>query len=342
MSTNQLIANQYAPNWDRMERFEAYPNYRVPGLKPPRFPHWLHPLITTILLLALICLIIYSLTSGVSRDDSNQHFHGVSMDDVHHESSLLINQSLHQFKSKVVSKMIQVAINQHTDQTDQSGQLINQTINKTITRATEGMLDRLKTDVMRHLNGSMRVFNNSVTVVMNEVAHQLAEINALQTDLNHKLNMFNSINSTIHQMISDQTEHKAKIYNRTMDGLKRVILYHHNMSVDANNASLSQPRVTIDSPPQTIDNATPGSEIHLYCKVTNLGQNVIEWKLGNNTLFRGSDRLIEEPRMTVVDDGQELIIKNVTQTDSGVYKCDVLTESRPTPVMVHPVSVLYQ
>ncbi|XP_053203011.1 protein amalgam-like [Panonychus citri] len=74
--------------------------------------------------------------------------------------------------------------------------------------------------------------------------------------------------------------------------------------------------------------ANEGDTITFPCEVDDLGSLSVTWgsKKGSNVtqLFFGSYRFLQDDRVYL--DGTNLVIKNVKQTDSGIYTCKVSTD----------------
>jgi hypothetical protein len=73
------------------------------------------------------------------------------------------------------------------------------------------------------------------------------------------------------------------------------------------------------------------------------GKNVITWynATSKRIIFAGSVNVMQDDRLSIVNEGRALIIAGVAASDSGVYKCQV--EARLNPISLeHQLRVLGQ
>ena len=69
------------------------------------------------------------------------------------------------------------------------------------------------------------------------------------------------------------------------------------------------------------------------------GTAMITWTRNGRLLSAGSMKVYEDDRIEVVDDGRELIVKEVTKEDRGEYSCTVNFKLEPVSLS-HTVQVL--
>jgi hypothetical protein len=81
--------------------------------------------------------------------------------------------------------------------------------------------------------------------------------------------------------------------------------------------------------------------ITFECDVGNLGKNIITWYnvTSGRIIFAGSVNVIGDERLRIGEDGKKLHLGDITEFDSGVYRCQVEVRSRPLK-LEHKLNVL--
>jgi len=74
--------------------------------------------------------------------------------------------------------------------------------------------------------------------------------------------------------------------------------------------------------------AQVGNSVTLFCQVENLGDSNIIWKESNRVISAGTTIIRKDPRLSL-EDGYNLRIDDLQETDSGEYVCEVETYGSP-------------
>ena len=69
------------------------------------------------------------------------------------------------------------------------------------------------------------------------------------------------------------------------------------------------------------------------------GSAVITWSWNGRLLSAGSMKVYDDDRIEVVDDGRELLVREITREDRGEYSCTVNLKLQPVSLS-HQVEVL--
>jgi len=82
-----------------------------------------------------------------------------------------------------------------------------------------------------------------------------------------------------------------------------------------------------------------GEHLHLPCQTSATGSAVITWTWNGRLLSAGSMKVYDDDRIEVVNDGRELIVREVTREDKGEYSCTVNLKLEPVSLS-HTVQIL--
>ena len=78
---------------------------------------------------------------------------------------------------------------------------------------------------------------------------------------------------------------------------------------------------------------------HLTMQIYITGSAVISWSWNGRLLSAGSMKGHDDERIEVIDDGRELLVREITRGDRGEYSCTVNLKLQPVSLS-HQVEVL--
>jgi len=82
-----------------------------------------------------------------------------------------------------------------------------------------------------------------------------------------------------------------------------------------------------------------GEDLHLPCKTSLTGSAVITWSWNGRLVSAGSMKVYADDRIEVVDDGRELLVREIKRGDRGKYTCTVNLKLQPVSLS-HQVEIL--
>jgi len=120
------------------------------------------------------------------------------------------------------------------------------------------------------------------------------------------------------------------------------LLFHINflvlMHITSSDGGQNLSQTTFLVAPQQLKSKL-GDNVHLPCPTTGTGGAVITWSWNGRLISAGGMKVYTDDRISVVDDGRELLIRSVTTEDRGEWMCTVQLKLEPVSLS-HRLEIL--